>query len=81
MEPTKTEAVQWASSTMKALAQEVVELSRRFEQEIQALQQQPQGSDAYVDHWAQTAVILEWLQMKIQDLLREMEKLEQTWPE
>lgn len=81
MEPTKTESVQWASSTMKALAQEVVELSRRFEQEIQALLQQPQGSDAYVDHWAQTAVILEWLQMKIQDLLREMEKLEQTWPE
>ena len=79
---TKTkETAQWISPIVQTLFEEIAELSARLEQERKVLQTEPPGSDAYVEHWAQAAVLLEWLQMKIQDLLQEMEALEKTWPE
>jgi len=75
------EAVRWISPTVRKLLEEISELGARLERERQALQTEPPGSETYVEHWAQAAVLLEWMQMKIQDLLREMEALEQTWPD
>lgn len=75
------EAVRWTSTTVQKLLEEISELGTRFERERQALQTESPGSEAYVEHWAQAAVLLEWMQMKIQDLLREMEALEQSWPD
>ncbi len=76
-----TGTARWTSATVQTLLGEIAELGARLERERQALQTKPPGSEGYVEHWAQTAVLLEWLQMKIQDLLREMEALEQTWPD
>ena len=82
MKHTKTkETAQWTSPIVQTLFEEIAELSARLEQERKALQIEPPGSDAYVEHWAQAAVLLEWLQMKIRDLLQEMEELERTWPD
>jgi len=75
------EAVRWTSSTVWTLLEEISELGVRLEKERQALQGESPGSEAYVEHWAQAAVLLEWLQMKVQDLLQEMEALEKTWPD
>jgi len=81
MKTLNTQSPKWSSLVAEKLSQEIQELSHGYEVEMKALQQATPGSDAHVDHWSEAAVLLSWLRVKIDDLLAEMEKLEQTWPE
>ncbi|MCI2430154.1 hypothetical protein LM602_01560 [Candidatus Acetothermia bacterium] len=81
MKATKTRSIKWTSDLLDTISHEVAELSHRYLVELDALKQQSPGSDDYINHWAEMAVQLEWLQMKIKDLLQEMERLEETWPD
>ncbi len=81
MKAAKTRPVEWTSDLLDTMIQEVAELSHRYLVELDALKGQAPGSEDYINHWAEMAVQLEWLQMKIKDLLQEMERLEETWPD
>lgn len=81
MKAIKVKQAEWTSDIFETMTQEIAELSHRYLVQLDALRQQIPGSDSYVDHWAEIAVDLEWLQMKIKDVLKEMEQLEETWPD
>jgi hypothetical protein len=65
----------------EVLSQEIAELSHRYLVELDALKDTTPGSNAFIEHRAEALVVLEWMQVKIRDLLQEMERLEETWPD
>jgi len=81
MKMVKADQVQWTSDVVDVLSQEIAELSHRYLVELDALKNATPGSDAFIEHRAEAIVALEWIQMKIKDLLKEMERLEDTWPD
>jgi hypothetical protein len=73
--------IAWNSDVLEILQQEIVELNHRYLVELDRLRQSTHGTDKYIEHWAEIDVILFWLQMKIEDARKEMERLGETWPE
>ena len=76
----RTEA-EYMSRTLEVLLREVAELSHKYVGEQERLQKTVPGSDEFETSWAEIATVLPWLQDKISDILEEMERIEDTWPE
>lgn len=73
--------VEYMSRTLEVLLREVADLAQRYVGEHERLQKSAQGSEEFETSWAEVATILPWLQDKISDILEEMERIENTWPE
>lgn len=78
MRRTETE---YMSRTLEVLLKEVAELAQKYVGEHERLQKSAPGSDEFETSWAEVATVLPWLQDKISDILEEMERIEDTWPE
>lgn len=76
----RTEA-EHTSRTLEVLLREIAELAQKYLGEHQRLQSAAPGSEEFETSWAEVATLLSWLQEKIPDILEEMERLEDTWPE
>ena len=62
--------------------QEIAELSHRYLRALDAIHQEPDpDSDEFAELWAEIDVSLFTMQLKIKDVLKEMERLEDTWPD
>jgi len=81
MATAKAHKVEWSSDLLEVLQQEIAELSHRYLVELDLLRQAAPGSDAHIEHWAKTDVLLYWLKMKIEAAHGEMERLSETWPD
>ena len=76
----RTEA-EHTSRTLEVLLREITELAQKYLGEHERLQRAAQGSEEFETSWAEVATVLAWLQDKIPDILEEMERIEDTWPE
>lgn len=73
--------VEHASRVLNALLSEAAELARKYLEQFERLQRSTPGSDEFETSWAEVATLLAWLRDKIPDILNEMERIENTWPE
>lgn len=73
--------VEHTSRVLTALLSEAAELAQKYLEQFERLQRSTPGSDEFETSWAEVATLLAWLQSKIPDILKEMEQIEDTWPE
>ncbi len=67
---------------IEVLWQEIAELSHRYLRAVDAIHQElDPDSDEFAELWAEIDVSLFTMQLKIKDVLKEMERLEDTWPD
>lgn len=67
---------------IEVLWQEIAELSHRYLRALDAIHQEADpDSDEFAQLWAEIDVSLFTMQLKIKDVLKEMERLEDTWPD
>lgn len=69
-------------NVIQVLWDEIAEYSHRYLAALDAIQHlKDPDSDEFAEQWAEIAVSLFVMQLKIQDVLQEMERLEESWPD
>ncbi|MCS6903360.1 MAG: hypothetical protein NZO41_03685 [Candidatus Bipolaricaulota bacterium] len=70
------------SNVIQVLWDEIAEYSQRYLAALDAIRQiQDPDSDEFAEQWAEIDVSLFVMQLKIKDVLKEMERLEESWPD
>ncbi len=70
------------AEVVETLWDEIAEYSHRYLAALDAIRHiQDPDSDEFAERWAEIDVSLFAMQLKIKDVLREMERLEETWPD
>ena len=70
------------SNTVEVLWKEIAELSHRYLRALNEIRNQTDpDSDEFSEQWAEIDVTLFTMKLKIRDVLKEMERLEDTWPD
>jgi hypothetical protein len=76
------EPYQAISNVIQVLWDEIAEYSHRYLAALDAIRYaKDPDSDEFAEQWAEIAVSLFVMQLKIQDVLQEMERLEESWPD
>ncbi|MCS6937407.1 MAG: hypothetical protein NZ610_06915 [Candidatus Bipolaricaulota bacterium] len=70
------------AEVVETLWDEIAEYSQRYLAALDAIRQiQDPDSDEFAERWAEIDVSLFVMQLKIKDVLKEMERLEESWPD
>ena len=70
------------AEVVETLWDEIAEYSHRYLAALDAIRHiQDPDSDEFAEQWAEIDVSLFTMQLKIKDVLKEMERLEETWPD
>lgn len=70
------------SEVIEVSWKEIAELSHRYLRALDAIQHEMEPeSDEFAAQWAEIDVTLYTMQLKIKDVLKEMERLEESWPD
>jgi len=78
---THSPEAQAIAEVVETLWDEIAELSHRYLAALDAIRHiQDPDSDEFAEHWAEIDVALFTMQLKIKDVLKEMERLEDSWP-
>ena len=79
---THTPEAKTIAEVVETLWDEIAEYSHRYLAALDAIRHiKDPDSDEFAEQWAEIDVSLFTMQLKIKDVLKEMERLEETWPD